>query len=305
MKAHNTSALSNSHELQQEMFRQHKLESSLYDLNRQKRRETMKSIALAAAILLMMAILVLFPGVGYGQTAKVIPLKPEDTKELQATYNALQEAQKKWDAAQKKVQKEYTTVKPDDPDAGNTIVSGTFSSDDCDTLNIGSTEHIQIEGVYLNGNCTKNGKPVEQHVVEGITFRKGWENGIEFDKDFKYIVPARPVTKSGSQIWDGGSSFIVPAFGDASPGVIITPNSWGEPEPNPGNCGSVTSTNCGILLFNQRVPYIYSQPVIPEHACAGDWSVCGEPGWTAAPTPMVCTTPTVGGVCRPAYSITN
>lgn len=111
----------------------------------------------------LMIIALLFAGTVFAQTANVIELDPPDTARAQKAWDALQKAQAEWDATRDSVGLRYAVT------PGASIFS-------------------------LNCGPIRDGGITCQHT------RPGFENGFEFSKDFKYIVPkaAAPSTCIGS-----------------------------------------------------------------------------------------------------------
>ena len=96
----------------------------------------------------------------FAQTANVIELEPADTARAQKSWDALQKAQLDWASTQQFLSNRYTTVDENDPNA-STLTTYVWRNDD-----------PKITG--------------KRH------YRKGWEAGFEFSKDFKFIVPKVP-----------------------------------------------------------------------------------------------------------------
>ena len=142
------------------------------------------------------------------QSADVIELDRTDATEVRAAWTKLQDAQTKWDALHERMRQKYTLVKEGDPDKGNlstfinpgTGISGTITfASGCNVISITPTE--------VAGDC---GKPPSKEELARQEkerkeyadaheryFRKGFENGFEFSKDFRFIVPGVPKTENG------------------------------------------------------------------------------------------------------------
>ena len=90
-------------------------------------------------------------GTVFAQTANVIELSATDTAKAQKAWDVLQKAQAEWNGLQEEIKQKYTfnTSQKDDPNC------------------LGAT----VNGKYYG--CPK----------------KGFENGFEFSKDFRFIVP--------------------------------------------------------------------------------------------------------------------
>jgi hypothetical protein len=93
------------------------------------------------------------------QTANVIELSPEDSKEALKVWLAKVDADAKWEIEQTKIGERYTHLTHDNP-----IIKDYEAN-----LRSGGTH-----ACYLN---------------ENVCIYPGFETGFEFSKDFKYIVP--------------------------------------------------------------------------------------------------------------------
>jgi hypothetical protein len=125
-----------------------------------------------AALLLMLA------RTTFAQTAKVVPLKHVDHEEVKAKWEVLQKAQKEWDTLKNRIQKDYLEVSENDPDRSYTVIAGEINNTAC----AGSTVEEPAEVVP----CPKNVKPELKY------YRKGFENGFEFDSSLGFLVPTVP-----------------------------------------------------------------------------------------------------------------
>jgi hypothetical protein len=146
----------------------------------------------------------------FAQTANVIELTPADQARTQKAWDALQKAQTEWDSTRKELEQKYILVREDDPDASNErtlinldsvgtgMVTNTFWSN-------GTTSICNTIG--YQGDCPKPSKEeIEKADKERKAyseaheryFRKGFENGVNFSKDFRFIVPkvAEPKTNT-------------------------------------------------------------------------------------------------------------
>lgn len=148
--------------------------------------------------LMVLALLLVAQGTR-AQTARVIPLSSEDAQIARAKWDALQAAQKAWDAEQDQIAKKYTYVKRDDPDASGSMVPEAFSF---------STGYATIttDGLLaVTIDPCKNPKTSPQSCADKKKaedaeryFRQGFESGFEFDKNFLYLVPKAPEIQSNS-----------------------------------------------------------------------------------------------------------
>lgn len=99
----------------------------------------------------------------HAQTAKVIQLNDKDAQHIKALYEQKQQIESEIALFQDTVRGQYTQVKVDTPDNAMCV---TFDARE---------SHCTITSVL-----------------------PGWENGIEFSEDFKFIVPkAAPKWESG------------------------------------------------------------------------------------------------------------
>lgn len=158
-------------------------------------------------------ILFLIAGIAYGQTARVIPLSPEDAQTVKAKWDALQAAQKAWNEEQDQIAKKYTYVKRDDPDASGSMTPMAFSLT-TGAFRVTTTAYGLVTVVDPCKNPKTPGDRqacADQKKAEAAEryFRKGFEEGFEFDKEFKYIVPkttTQNCNQSGWWITASGSS---------------------------------------------------------------------------------------------------
>jgi hypothetical protein len=162
----------------------------------------------------------LLASVAFGQEARVIQIKPEDSAELKQKWDALQAAQNAWDQIHVRITNEYTTVKEGDRDAGSQVfldISGGqmatyWTVDSCHVLWMDGEHPRPAEDVK---RCEKIQREAEKNRAPMLFYRQGWERGFQFTPDFKYIVPkpeARP--QPNNQFWQFGTSpVIAPATG--------------------------------------------------------------------------------------------
>lgn len=132
----------------------------------------------------------LFSYGAYAQDARVIALSSEDAQTVQAKWDALQKAQKDFDAEKIEIEKKYTTVLEGDKEAGNMNVEYSLFSEPGSAMSLSaSCNTIQLDNGGLVNTCPANVMPHKPYHY----YRSGWEYGFTFDKDFKFIVPAPPV----------------------------------------------------------------------------------------------------------------
>ena len=141
----------------------------------------------------------------------MIELKSTDAKEAKAKWEALQSAQEDWKKFQKHIEDDYTTVPQGDKDAGGLILGvGT------NCLASGS------DGRYTITGCSFD----DSHKMEpqkALAFRRGWEYGFEFDRDFRFIVPVAPKPVQGQPCnFNNGCYQFTPSF--STPGIAPVPS---------------------------------------------------------------------------------
>ena len=147
---------------------------------------------IAAVIILFAALPVL------GQTAKVIPLSSQDTaerKSLEDQRAAIEQKIKDFDG---RVRRQYTTVLEGDKDASNTYAENSLngalsvSTYGVMCLNTLPTDAVlppAAQAAYercekdLAAERAKN-PPSKQRM-----YRQGWQNGVIYSEDWKFIVP--------------------------------------------------------------------------------------------------------------------
>jgi hypothetical protein len=172
----------------------------------------MRKIILAFALL---------ASVAFGQEARVIEIKPEDSAELKQKWEALQVAQNAWDQIHVRITNSYTVVKEGDKDAGGQVffqnISGGqmgayWTTDSCHVLWVDSAHPRPQEDVK---RCEDIQRKAEKNRAPMLFYRRGWERGFQFTPDFRYIVPKPEVTpQPNNQFWQfGTTSVIAPATG--------------------------------------------------------------------------------------------
>ncbi len=134
------------------------------------------------------------------QTATVVPLSPANAAEAKKLYGELQAAQKAWDAFRAKVEAIYLiTTDPDrggntiwgEPSTGGDITGwgGTYTVHKCQVRVFA----IGLDDSYDSSECIEWRKAHPSAPPPPTKYRLwGFENGFEFDKDFKFLVPKPP-----------------------------------------------------------------------------------------------------------------
>jgi hypothetical protein len=122
------------------------------------------------------------------QTAKVIALTPEEARERAELQKQSDEIAAKIKAFDEAIRERYTWVKQGDKDAGNEVASGTFSGFTTGTTacfhTLGETPEVTKQRDRACAEWTsKHPSPPPAY------YRRGWENGINYTDDFRYIVP--------------------------------------------------------------------------------------------------------------------
>lgn len=113
---------------------------------------------------LILTLMLAVSSIAYSQTAQVIQLSSQDSAEAKSSYQAMKDAEKKWQDFQDQIRKKYVESKNAPTVWCSSIVSGTTA--------------------YLS--CPDN------------NYLPGWENGFEFTKDFGFLVPLPDPTSSAS-----------------------------------------------------------------------------------------------------------
>ena len=223
-------------------------------------------------VLTVIGVLLLIYGYAHAQEAVVVPLSVSDAEQARETWDALQTAQRNWEAVQKHIALTYLVVPPNDPDASEThyaepvSITGNASSG---SLILGSTVTAGVGCIHndANGNVALVGpcddsKPTPEQIAarklvedrqaeeekarqkryaQEKRQRRGFEGDcsnclpkFEFSHDFKFIVPpkAAPVP-STSPFWN------------ATPVPLIVPTRV--------HCSTILFPGCGSLnLTAQR-----------------------------------------------------
>lgn len=140
----------------------------------------------------------LMAGPLFAQDARVLQLSDNDSSIARAKYEALQKAQSEWDHFQEELKQKYLTVPKGDPDAGNTILSGSITSfgticpDQIVTL--GSTQTVSAKEIS-NCHVAQKAEEEKREAKNPTKYqRAGWESGFVFSKDFKFLVPKPEIT---------------------------------------------------------------------------------------------------------------
>jgi hypothetical protein len=173
--------------------------------------------------------LLLLPLIASAQTAVVVPLKPADAQQAKADYDALQAAQAKWDATQKKILEQYASTFEDVPDygdgnlltSGTAFLSSTITWPDSTCIMENSPLYVRADGVVApkyDEACLKKLKAqkekdkadaekarlAHEKYVQSLPRKRiyrtkpEWQGGIVFSPDFLFIVP-RPVTTTAPE----------------------------------------------------------------------------------------------------------
>ena len=113
---------------------------------------------LLAIFLGLLALITIFWGVPLtSQTAKVIALSPEDAKARAALEAQRVEIENKIEALDEAIRMRYTTVGEKDPEASSV------------------QSLVGLSSLFDNGPSRY--------------YRRGWEHGVNYTEDFKFIVP--------------------------------------------------------------------------------------------------------------------
>jgi hypothetical protein len=154
----------------------------------------------------------LFASSVFAQTAHVIPLSEADAQAAKVKWETLQHAQKDWDDFQNEIAKNYTVVPLSDSDAGSTTYyedekAGFFLySSGTSGITWGEPEKCKTpEEIAAEKKREAEDKKAQEEYQKNLkAYRKGWENGFQFDKDFKFIVPKIIYTPSSTNFGCGG-----------------------------------------------------------------------------------------------------
>jgi hypothetical protein len=151
------------------------------------------------------------------QTARVIALTPADTTEVSDKYEALQRAQKDWDDLQLKIKEKYTIVSSDDKERGSSysgwlIINSGAALSSGSFLIGGGDNHCETaeEKLARKKLEAKQEQDYKEYIKNMRYLRLGWEDGFEFTKDFKFIVPktraVEPCKGLGCVVWTTSSN---------------------------------------------------------------------------------------------------
>jgi hypothetical protein len=148
----------------------------------------------------------------FGQTAKVIPLSDKDSAERKSLEDQRAAIEQKIKDFDEQVKLRYTTVFEGDIDAGglypSAITTSGYSWVGCyHQLTLGHDAELDEERYQkcvsdLAAERAKNPPPKQR------MYRRGWENGIIYSDDFKFIVPQEPTKYSPAQTWSCPISLI-------------------------------------------------------------------------------------------------
>jgi hypothetical protein len=167
--------------------------------------------------------MVMLYGISVGaQTANVIELDVVDSIRAERVWTELQKAQADWNDLQKSFGERYTLVKHGDPDAGATSttigppvawaiggVTGTTTL--CGSV-IGQPDCPKETREQIEKRDKEQREWEDAHLRY---YRKGFESGFEFSKDFKYIVP-KPQETAKPQYQFYASPVYTPCVGGAT-----------------------------------------------------------------------------------------
>jgi hypothetical protein len=158
----------------------------------------MKTIVFVVAVMLASVV--------WAQDAKVIELTPADAVKAEQVYQAKQKADQAWKDEQKELAERYTVVDEKDSDASNTLVDSIFGT----VSGVASIQPPCFAGTSdpnykcpdtIGTNCHQEATNPPGQTVCGPTetpapskpfvhyYRQGWQNGFDFSKDFRFIVP--------------------------------------------------------------------------------------------------------------------
>jgi hypothetical protein len=141
------------------------------------------------------ALFLILPTLALAQTAKVIPLSSTDTQKMKELVAARDAADKALADYRDSIRKRYAETEYEREDWGSGIAVGnlTISTSWCEVRADKNGNMKQ----YCPQECPpKPEKPVKtppeppRKMVKDWKAKPGWENGIEFSDDYKFIVPA-------------------------------------------------------------------------------------------------------------------
>jgi hypothetical protein len=145
---------------------------------------------------LAIALLLLSGTVG-AQSANVLELSSYHSQRALTAWKSLQKAQADWDAVNDEIKEAYTLVKSGDPDAGSmsTAVNvGAVSLWTNSTLGcfpvIGEDRSCPKESAEDKAKRERESADWSDKHLR--FYRRGFENGFDFSKDFRFIVPKVP-----------------------------------------------------------------------------------------------------------------
>lgn len=105
---------------------------------------------------LILTLILVVSSIAYSQTAQVIQLSSQDSAEAKSSYQAMKDAEKKWEDFQDQISKKY-------------VRSTNAQTAECWTIGSGTTAYLSCPSLNY--------------------YLPGWENGFEFTKDFGFLVP--------------------------------------------------------------------------------------------------------------------
>jgi hypothetical protein len=132
------------------------------------------------------------------QTAKVVQLSGADAAKVRATHEALDKAQKAWDAVQQQIRDEYVSSfvwVPDEGPGGITVRGATAGS----VLYYSENGGFMASHPACDAECLKRAEAERARVAKlpkkkEYTVKYEWRGGFEFSEDFRFIVPKPPTT---------------------------------------------------------------------------------------------------------------
>jgi hypothetical protein len=152
--------------------------------------------------LALLSIFLALPLIGAGQTAKVIPLSAEDTTRIVKAQAAVDAAQKALQAVQDEIRVKYTET-TDRAKGGDKATSGTLTGLSSTRANCWS--NVTSSGVSEIAGCQTPPKPAPVRY-----YLRGWEYGVEYSEDFRFIVPVKAPAYTQASGTSCSPSWIMP-----------------------------------------------------------------------------------------------
>jgi hypothetical protein len=135
----------------------------------------------------------------HGQTAKVIQLSPEDAAQRKALEDQRTEIERKIKDFDLDIQRRYTTVLEGDKDAsGYAYFYGiSFGAAGSSAITAGCFRTLTTtDQAYEDCEKRQDAERAKNPPPPQRMYRSGWEQGVIYSDDFKFIVPApAPVYK--------------------------------------------------------------------------------------------------------------